>query len=45
MATDGDNQYKQAHNGGRERAKNTGTSVDLLVNKEIYDKVKNRYND
>ena len=33
MASDGGNQYLKAHNGGREKRKITGTSVDLTVNK------------
>lgn len=32
MACDGGNQYKQAHNGGRTLAENTGSSVDREVN-------------
>ena len=31
MASGGSNQYKQAHNSGRKRRKNTLTSVDLKV--------------
>ena len=40
--SDGGNQYKQAHNGGRKMAKNTGSSVDLKVNVDDYDRLKNR---
>ena len=36
MACDGGNQYPKAHNGGRLRRLNTGTSVDLTVNMEDY---------
>jgi hypothetical protein len=36
MACDGGNQYLKAHNGGRLRRLNTGTSVDLTVNMEDY---------
>ena len=36
MASDGGNQYLKAHNGGRERRKITGTSVDLTVNMDDY---------
>ena len=41
MACDGGNQYKQAHNGGRKRAQNTGSSVDLTVNLDDYNRLKN----
>jgi hypothetical protein len=36
MACDGGNQYLKAHNGGRERRRITGTSVDLSVNIDDY---------
>ena len=36
MACDGGNQYLKAHNGGRERRRITGTSVDLSDNLDDY---------
>ena len=32
----GDNNYKQAHNQGEKKQKDTGTAVDLSVNYEDY---------
>jgi hypothetical protein len=37
------NQHKQAHNGGAKRAQNGGSSVDLLVELENYNKLKDRF--
>ena len=42
MACDGGNQYKLAHNGGRKRAENTGTSVYRKVNVDDYNRIKNK---
>ena len=39
MASDGGNQYKQAHNGGQKRAENTGSSVDRKVNVDDYNRI------
>ena len=36
MQCRGDNNYKQAHNQGEKRQKDTGTAVDLSVNYEDY---------
>ena len=36
MACDSGNQYLKAHNGGRERRKITGTSVDLKVDMDDF---------
>ena len=36
MKCRGGNQYKQAHNGGKLRALETGTSVDLRVDADDY---------
>lgn len=43
MTCNGDNQYKHAHNGGRKRAENKGTSVDLTVNVDDYNRLKNKF--
>jgi hypothetical protein len=32
MSCLGENEYKQAHNGGKKRKRDTGTSVDLSIN-------------
>jgi len=34
----GGNDYKQAHNDGRKRRRETGTSVDLSINLDDYDR-------
>ena len=39
MAWDGGNQNKQAHIGGRKLAENTGSSVDLKVNFDDYNRL------
>ena len=38
MACDGGNDYKQAHNGGRKRKRDTGSAVDLSINLDDYDR-------
>ena len=38
MACDGGNDYKQAHNEGKRRRRDTGTSVDLSVSLADYDR-------
>ena len=37
---DGGNQYKIAHNNGRKRARETGSSVDLELSRDLYNKVR-----
>ena len=36
----GGNQYKIAHNNGRKRARETGSSVDLELSRDLYNKVR-----
>ena len=38
MASDGGNDYKQAHNGGKKRKKDTGSACDFTVNLVDYDR-------
>ena len=38
MASDGGNDYKQAHNGGKRRKRETGSACDLTVNLDDYDR-------
>ena len=38
MACDGGNDYKQAHNGGTKRKRDTGSAVDLPINLDDYDR-------
>jgi hypothetical protein len=43
MACDGDNQYKQAHNHSQRGVKITGSRVDLKVNLDDYNRLKNKF--
>ena len=38
MSCDGGNDYKQAHNGGKKRKRETGSAIDLTVNLVDYDR-------
>ena len=38
MASDGGIDYKQAHNGGKRRKRETGSACDLTVNLDDYDR-------
>ena len=38
MSCLGGNDYKQAHNGGKRRRQMTGTSVDLIISLDDYDR-------
>ena len=38
MACDGGNDYKQAHNGGTKRKRDTGSAIDLSINLDDYDR-------
>jgi hypothetical protein len=38
MSSLGRNDYKQAHNGGKRRRRETGTSVDLFISLDDYDR-------
>ena len=40
LESDGGNQYKIAHNNGRKRARETGSSVDLELSRDLYNKVR-----
>ena len=44
MVCDGGNDYKQAHNGGKDRQKRTGSAVDFPVNVDDYDRCKRLWN-
>jgi hypothetical protein len=43
LKNDGGNQYKIPHNGGRNRAKNGLTSVDLTVDREHFERCENMF--
>ena len=38
MACGGGNDYKQAHNGGKRRKRDTGSACDLTINLDDYDR-------
>ena len=38
MQSDGGNDFKQAHNGGKRRKRETGSAIDLSVNLDDYEK-------
>ena len=38
MSCDGGNDYRQAHNGGKKRKRETGSAIDLTVNLVDYDR-------
>ena len=38
MQSDGGNDYKQAHNGGKRRRRETGSAIDLSVNPDDYER-------
>ena len=38
MESDGRNDYKQAHNGGKKRKRDTGSAVDLTINFDDFDR-------
>ena len=40
LESDGGSQYKTAHNNGRERARETGSSVDLELSRDLYNKAR-----
>ena len=40
LENDGGNQYKIAHNNGRKRARETGSSVDLELSRDLYNKAR-----
>ena len=40
LENDGGNQYKIAHNNGRKRARETGSSVDLELSRDLHNKVR-----
>jgi hypothetical protein len=40
---EGGNQYKQAHNGGQNRAQITGSKIDLKVDSELARRVKDKF--
>ena len=40
LESDGGSQCKTAHNNGRERARETGSSVDLELSRDLYNKAR-----
>ena len=40
LESDGGHQYKIAHNNGRKRARETGSSVDFELSRDLYNKAR-----